>query len=102
MLMAAMNSDVNDNHLALSIAGDAALVPNVAVDAIKSVIVMMAVMKSHVATVVMVMILFLVVMVESVPGHAMASLSAMIDLMNRTVLLEMFNFQVANHSRYHQ
>ena len=89
MLMAAMNSDVNGNHLAVSIAKHAALVlaSSVSLDVIKSVIVMMAVMKSNVATNAMAMMLFLVVMVESVPGHAMASLSATMDLMKGIALL---------------
>ena len=88
MPMAAMNSDANDNHLVLSINdGGAALVSNVALDATKSVIVMMAVMKSGVAMNALAMMLFLVVMVGSVPGHAMASLSAMMDLMKGIALL---------------
>ena len=39
-----------------------------------------------VATAVLVMMLFLVVMVGSVPGHAMVSLSVMMDLMNGIAL----------------
>ena len=103
MLMAAMNSDVNDNpHLVTILynSGSARtalqLVSNVALDATKSVIVMMAVMKRHVATIVLDMMLFLANMVASVPGHAMASLSAMMDLMKWIVLLEIIlNFQVS-------
>ena len=67
MLMAAMNSDVNNNHLVTVLynSGSARtalqLVSNVALDATKSVIVMMAVMKRHVATIVLDMMLFLAI-----------------------------------------
>ena len=90
MLMAAMSSDVNDSHLAVSISFDVSLVSNVSLivkDAIKFVIATMAVMKKHVVTLASVMIPFLVVMVQSVPGHAMGLLSVMMDLMNKIALL---------------
>ena len=99
--MVVMSSDVNDNYLVtvlvLSInnCNGAGMVTNVVLVATKSVIVMMAVMKRNVATLVLDMMLFLVNMVGSVPEHAMASLSATMDLMKGSVLLEILNFQVS-------
>jgi hypothetical protein len=91
VLMAAMNSesDVNDNHVvSINNHGGATVVQSdVVLDAIKSVIVMMEAMKSGVVMIALVMMLFLVVMVQSVPGHVMASLSAIMDLMNGIALL---------------
>jgi hypothetical protein len=68
--MAAMNSDVNDNHLVISIDNGCATVVQLVLDATKSVIVMMAVMKSGVVMIALVMMLFLVVTVRSVPSRA--------------------------------
>jgi hypothetical protein len=59
-----MNSDVNDNHVVSINNGGATVVQfNVVLDATKSVIVMMAVMKSSVVMIALVMMLFLVVTV---------------------------------------
>ena len=70
---------------------------SVSLDAIKSVSVTMAVMKRSVAMNALAMMLFLAIMVGSVPGHAMASPSATMDLM-KGIALEIMNFQVSTTS----
>ena len=88
MLMAVMNSDVKDNHHFAGPVDSVCLTPSAStmIVVIEFLSAMMAEMKRIVATAVLAMTLFFVVLVRFVPGHAMVSLNVAMDLMNIIVL----------------